>query len=165
MDREKRHRADDLKTFGRSRAVRWDGYDYRSDAVIHVTICADRGAPFTDAGIAQMVSNSVVRSCELRSYRLFGSCLMPDHLHVLLSPDRSGIALARWLDSFKSFTGHEYVKQGGQPPLWQRSAYDHVCRDGETAETVMRYIADNPVRTGLVAEWHEWPWTRVFIEI
>ncbi|HKQ48498.1 MAG TPA: transposase [Phycisphaerae bacterium] len=165
MERQDRRKIEDLRTHGRSRAVRWDRYNYRDDAVIHITNCADRGAPFSDAGVAKMTADSVIRCCELRMYRLFGFCLMPDHLHTLLSPGDSGCPLAQWLDAFKSFTGHEFVKLGGVPPLWQRSCYDHVCRDGETAENVMRYIVNNPVRKGLVEDWRDWPWTRVFIEI
>ncbi|MEK6643803.1 MAG: transposase [Planctomycetota bacterium] len=165
MDRDDRRRVDDLRTYGQSRAVRWDRYDYREDAVVHLTICADHGVPFADVFVARMVCDSVVKCCELRSYRLFGYCLMPDHLHVLLSPADSGVEVARWLAAFKSFTTHVYFERGGTPPLWHRSAYDHVCRDGETAESVLRYIADNPVRKNLVSDWREWPWTRVFVEI
>lgn len=112
-----------------------------------------------------MVSDSVVRCCELRKYRLYGYCLMPNHLHVLLSPAESGVSVGEWLNAFKGFTTTEYVKNGGDAPLWQRSAHDHVCRDGETAETVMKYIAENPVRRGLVEDWREWKWTRVFVEL
>jgi REP element-mobilizing transposase RayT len=145
--------------------VRWDRYNYRDDAVVHLTLCTNRGAPFDVDRTAQMICDAVVKSCELKDYCLFGYCLMPDHLHVLLSPGDSGIGIDKWLNAFKSFTTHAYMKLGGHPPLWQRSAYDHVCRKGETAETVMRYIAENPVRKGLVQDWHDWPWTRVFVDL
>ncbi len=98
-------------------------------------------------------------------HTLYGYCLMPDHLHVLLSPEESKIPLSDWLRDFKSFTTHEFVKLGGKRPLWQRSGYDHICREAETAETVLAYIADNPIRCGLVSRWDAWPWTKVFIEI
>jgi REP element-mobilizing transposase RayT len=165
MDRRERRRVSRLTTFGGGRAVRWDRCDYCGDEVIHLTLCAERGTPFTDERLARLVCDNVARACELRGYRLFGFCLMPDHLHVLLSPAKSGCPVGRWLNGFKSFTGHEFVRLGGQPPLWQRSAYDHVCRDGETAEAVVRYIAENPIRAGLVADWRDWPWTRVFVDL
>ena len=99
------------------------------------------------------------------SYELYGYCLMPDHLHVLLSPRESGTPVSKWLNAFKSYTGHEYVKIGYSAPLWQRSAYDHVCRKAETAEAVLTYIVNNSVRAGLVERWMDWPWTKVLIDI
>lgn len=165
MDQEKRRKVERLQTYGRSRAVRWDRYNYQDPAVIHLTICANQGEPFNDQRLAQVVCDSVEKACELLRYQLFGFCLMPDHLHVVLSPADSGTALSRWLNSFKSFTTNQYHRICGLPMPWQPSANDHVCRDGETAETVMRYVANNPVRRGLVEDWRDWPWTRVFVDI
>jgi REP element-mobilizing transposase RayT len=155
----------DLRTYGASRAVRHPDCDYAGDVGIHLTICAVAGEPFRTEAVAHLVADSVETCSRLLDYRLYGYCLMPDHLHVLLSPARSGVAMAEWLRRFKGFTSKEYGKLGGKPPLWQRSAYDHVCREGETAERVLAYIADNPVRAKLVENWRDWPWTRVFIEI
>jgi len=154
-----------LQTYGRSRAVRLPGFDYAGDALIHLTLCAERGRPFHDANLAGVVCGSVERCCELCGYVLFGFCLMPDHLHVLLSPGESGVAVRDWLRRFKSFTTNEFVKGGGDSPLWQRSANDHVCRKEETGERVLAYIIDNPVRAGLAERWQDWPWTRVFIKL
>jgi putative transposase len=127
-------------------------------------MCAASGTPFRDLHVARMVCESVEFYADKLGFQLFGHCLMPDHLHVLLSPANSGSSVADWLRTFKSYTGHRYVKLGYKPPLWQRSAYDHVCRESETAETVVAYIADNPVRAGLIERWSDWPWTRVFVE-
>jgi REP element-mobilizing transposase RayT len=155
----------DIRTYGQGRAVRLPQCDYAGDIDIHVTMCADRGEPFRVEAIAAMVCENVGLYCRKLGYTLHGYCLMPDHLHVLFSPGKSGNALARWLDLFKSYTTHQYMKSGNKPPLWQLSANDHVCREAETAETVMRYIADNPVRAGLAEAWQDWPWTKVFIAI
>jgi REP element-mobilizing transposase RayT len=152
-------------TWGRSRAVRHPDFDYASDAVIHLTLCATDGTPFTDPRVARLVCESVEFRCNKHGYRLLGYCLMPDHLHVLLSPADSGIGIGVWLQRFKSYTGHEYARLGGQPPLWQRSAFDHICRQEETAEKLLTYIVNNPVRAGLVERWQDWPWTKVFIEM
>ena len=49
--------------------------------------------------------------------------------------------------------------------MWQESGCDHVCRTEETAEKVLTYIVNNPVRAGLVERWEDWLWTRVFIKL
>jgi REP element-mobilizing transposase RayT len=157
--------ARELTAYGQGRAVRWERCDYVGNIDIHVTICAAKDVLFRDQALARMICENVEFYCRKLGYRLYGYALMPDHLHVLLSPADSGEPLSHWLDVFKSYTTHQYMKSGERPPLWQSSANDHVCREGETAETVMRYIADNPVRAGLVEKWQDWPWTKVFIEV
>ena len=152
-------------TYGTSRAVRWVDYGYQGDADIHLTICAAQGKPFNDKTLAAGVCQDVEFYSKHLGYRLYGFCLMPDHLHVLLSPGESGVPVSQWLSSFKSFTTNRFRKGGGLGALWQRSAHDHVCRARETAETVLRYIVDNPVRAGLVESWDRWRWTGVFIDV
>jgi putative transposase len=155
----------DLATYGHSRAVRLDDLDYASDAEIHVVLVADAGSPFADSLVARMICENIEFYCARLQYRLYGYCLMPDHLHTLLSPADSGVALAKWLQSFKSFTTNRFQSGGGGPHLWMRSGRDRVCRSNEAAESVLTYIVNNPVRAGLVDDWRAWPWTKSFIEI
>lgn len=155
----------DLQTCSGSRAPRLFDCAYRGEIDVHLTLCADRGRPFENAGVAKMVCGNVEFYCKKLAYRLYGYTLMPDHLHVLLSPAESRKPLAYWLDVFKSYTTNRFVKASGHPPFWQRSAHDHVCRSGETAEAVLAYIANNPARVGLVDDWRDWRWTRVFIKV
>jgi putative transposase len=42
--------------------------------------------------------------------------------------------------------------------LWQPGFFDHVLRNDESYAQKWEYIRDNPVRAGLVAEWHQWPY-------
>jgi REP element-mobilizing transposase RayT len=154
----------DHRTYGKSRAVRLPDFDYSSDVPIHLTFWAP-GAVLLDSELALIICGSVETCSHKMGYTLFGYCLMPDHLHVLLSPAASGLAIDRWLHDFKSYTTNRFMKLGGSPPLWQRSGHDHICRENETAESVLFYIANNPIRRGLVDDWQKWPWTRVFIKM
>jgi REP element-mobilizing transposase RayT len=155
----------DLTTYGRTHAVRLADFDYTGDADIHLVLCAHSGAPFDNKAQAAFVCENVEFYCRKLAYRLNGYCLMPDHLHALLSPADSGRALRDWLRDFKSYTTNQYRKQARKKRLWQESGFDHVCRTEETAEKVLTYIVNNPVRAGLIERWQDWPWTRVFIEL
>jgi len=155
----------EYRTFGKSRAVRLPEYDYAQDVPTHLTICADGPICTQSVELAQGICEDVTFYCGRLAFRLFGYCLMPDHIHVLLSSGESGVSVGEWLRLFKSHTTSRYLKKGYRPPLWQRSAFDHVCRDGETVETVLAYIVNNPVRRRLVGDWKEWPWTRILVEI
>jgi len=152
------------KTYGGSRAVRLPDFDYVGEVDIHVVICTESGQPFGSDTLAKEVCRSIEITSEKLQYRLYGYCLMPDHLHVLLSPAHSGKPLRNWLQTFKSYTAHWAKRNLGIPTLWQRSCHDHVCRTGETAEHVLRYILNNPIRAGLVKCAEDWIWSRSFIE-
>ena len=155
----------DLATYGRTHAVRLPDFDYAGDADIHLTLCAYEGAPFRDESLAAFVCHNVEFYCKRLGYRLYGYTLMPDHLHVLFSPADSGKPLGDWLRDFKSYTTNQFRKQHRGRRLWQESGHDHVCRSEETAERVLMYIVNNPIRAGLAERWEDWPWTKVFIEI
>ncbi len=154
-----------LRTYGKARAVRLEGCNYSGDEVVHLTICAKMGNPFGDERAAEVVTRSVEFYADRFDYELYGYCLMPDHLHVLISPANTGVPIWKWLQAFKSYTAKEATRILGTRMGWQRSAYDHVCRKTETAESVLRYLANNPVRAGFVECWTDWRWTKVFIEI
>jgi putative transposase len=153
----------DLRTISASRAVRHPDCDYAGDIDVHLIVCADDGKPFEDDAVAAIACENVEFYSRKLGYRLYGYCLMPDHLHFLLSPGKSKTEIGEWLRQFKSYTTNRYTRTTGRPVLWQRSAYDHVCREEETAEKVLAYIVQNPVRSKLVENWQDWRWTKVFI--
>ena len=153
-----------LRTWGRGRAVRLGAHDYASDVPIHLVLAAHAATPFSDGATAARVTAALERSAVHCGFRLYAYCLMPNHLHVLVSPADSRTELAVWLRRFKSFSTREFQKHTGNPRLWQYSALDRVQRPGEPTDVLVAYIANNPVRAGLVARWDEWPHTRVFCD-
>lgn len=158
-------RPSERTTFGLTHAVRLPECDYRGDIDIHAVICTKADVSITaNPRLASEITNSIGQCCQSLGFELYGYCLMPDHLHILFSPRFGDYSLADWLQRFKSYTTRVSWKYGFEGKLWQRSAYDHVCRE-EKLETVLAYILDNPVRAGLVENWEEWPWTEAFIEI
>jgi hypothetical protein len=70
----------ELRTYGESRSVRWDRCDYAGNVDVHLTLAADRDKPFADDRVANMVCENVEFYCDRLGYRLYGYCLMPDHL-------------------------------------------------------------------------------------
>ena len=92
-----------------------------------------------------------------KRYRLFGWCVMPNHVHVVLRLF-PGQQLASNLHSWKSFTAKEANRiLRRQGTFWQREYYDHLIRNENELRRALRYIAENPVKAGLV----NWPWAWV----
>ncbi len=152
------------RTWGKGRAVRLEGFNYAEDVPIHLTICAEVQVLSFDE-LPQTICDSVEFCSQKLRYELFCYCLMPDHLHVLLSPSESSVNVGDWLQRFKSFTTNWFMRHCGKPPLWQLSANDHICRATETVQNVALYIVNNPVRAGLVERWDDWQWTKLLVEI
>ena len=93
-----------------------------------------------------------------KRYRLLGWCVMPNHVHVVLR-SFPGQQLASNLHSWKSFTAKEANRiLRRQGTFWQREYYDHLIRNDNELRRALRYIAENPVKAGLV----NWPWVWVW---
>jgi len=140
------------------------GFDYTGKSQIYfLTLCsADNKPLFMDPGIAGLIANEL----ELRRNRyeiiLFCFCIMPDHLHMLLSLDQGySKNLIKWVSAFKRYSARAAKKSWGIEQLWQKNFYDHVIRRDESLIKVAEYIVNNPVRKGMVREWKEYPYSRI----
>jgi len=80
-------------------------------------------------------------------FKLHAFVAMPDHIHLLLTPQE--ITLERAIGLIKGGFSH---KIGSKFPVWQRGFTDHRIRNGEEFETRREYIHQNPVRSRLVAQ-------------
>ncbi|MEX0654748.1 MAG: class I tRNA ligase family protein, partial [Phycisphaeraceae bacterium] len=90
--------------------------------------------------------------------------VMPDHVHMILTPskkeDGTWHALDDLMHSIKSFTAHELNKQRGTAgPVWQDEYFDRIIRDQAEFEEKWNYICLNPVKAGVIAEDQEYPFT------
>lgn len=105
----------------------------------------------------QMVVDALEFQCDKVQSDLLVWCLMPDHLHAVIAIAEGD--LIGMLRDFKSWTTRQWQRQSGQPRLWDRSFYDHGIRKTENMDHLVRYVTENPVRRGLVADWWSYPWT------
>jgi putative transposase len=140
------------------------GFDYTGKSHIYfLTLCsADKKPLFMDPGIADLIVNEM----ELRRNRdeiiLFCFCIMPDHVHMLLSLSyRYSKGVIDWVSAFKRYSARVIKKSYGITPLWQKNFYDHVIRKDESLIKVAEYIVNNPVRKEMVREWKEYPYSRI----
>lgn len=156
----------EFKTWGRSRVSRLADYAYTDDRPVHLTICAfDKKPVFGRGTEAEALIAELSRSAQDLEYKVLCYCLMPDHLHVIVSPGDSGVLLPKFLNIFKGRTAAAFRNRFGISNLWQQSAYDHVVRAGEDLKAVIQYVLNNPVRKGLAASPEDYPYSRWFEDI
>ena len=76
---------------------------------------------------------------------------MPDHLHLLVSAASESSDLRAFVHGVKQRTAFQY-KKSYAATLWQKGYFEHVLRSDEATLATAKYILENPVRAGLVAE-------------
>jgi REP element-mobilizing transposase RayT len=91
-------------------------------------------------------------------YQLHSYVVMPNHVHLLVTPQ---VPATEWLGPLKGFTAHEanLVLSFTGKPFWQNESYDHLARSRDEFERIQRYIENNPVKAGLVAEPGDFLWS------
>src|SRR4030042_2791497 len=141
---------DHYKTWGRSRSNRLVNYDYSKNRPIHVTICADNKEKIFDSEPnAKIVIDELLKTVKDLKFRILCYCLMPDHLHEIVSPGESTLPLSKFLNIFQGRTAAVFKDKENLRKIWQRSAFDHVIRTEEDLRAIIEYIRTNPVRKGM----------------
>jgi len=129
-----------------------------SSQIFSVTICVqDRRPIFKNENWAKTLLDSLNTGLLAKRTEQYAWCLMPDHLHLLISP--RGANLSHTLSAWKSYTGHLLRKIGLEGSCWQRGFYDHALRKEEEIQRAAEYIINNPVRKGLVENWRDYPFS------
>jgi len=100
---------------------------------------------FQIATTAELLLETLQQYRHAGHYKLHAFVVMPDHIHLLLSPQ--GIALERVMALIKGGFSHQLASK---LPVWQRGFTDHRVRDGDEFQMRRQYIHDNPVQAKLV---------------
>jgi len=93
-----------------------------------------------------------------RRYTLHAFVVMPNHVHVLVSPH---VPLPRLTKAVKGYTAKRANQMLGLTgsPFWQEERYDRLVRDAAEGDRIRSYIELNPVRAGLVREAGAYRWS------
>jgi REP element-mobilizing transposase RayT len=146
-------------------------YDYRrklphyqkAGRAIFITFCKGNRIPFSSGARDVILQHCLYDNG--KRYDLHAAVVMPDHVHLLLTPrrDEKGwpYALPLILKLLKGISArsiNKLLKSSG--PLWQEESFDHVLRSQESFEEKREYLRQNPVRRDLVKrpEDYQWLW-------
>lgn len=151
------------KSFRKRRSLRLPCHDYSESRPYHVTWgTLHRARSLCREGLARAVIQCMEAEAARASVDLHVYCVMPDHVHVLLTP-RDGANVVRFVQAVKSRATRAHWALGGEGRLWQRGFYDHVLRREESTPRIAEYILANPVRAGLVEDPRAYPFSRSFL--
>ena len=85
-----------------------------------------------------------------RPWVLHAFLLMPDHLHLIAAFPHDKI-MAEIIRNWKRLTNRR------TGVVWQKNFFDHRLRSKDELQLKTEYIADNPVRKGLIGRPDDWP--------
>ncbi len=92
-----------------------------------------------------------------KAYLLHAFVLMPDHFHVLITPQG---ALERAVQFIKGGSSYRVkVKLGSNLEIWQKGFADHRIRDSADYDLHIVYIHSNPERKHLCQSAEEYPYS------
>jgi len=107
--------------------------------------------------IAEMVIDAI-RYRDPGHYHLHSFVVMPNHVHLLVTPR---VPLSQIMQSLKRFTarkGNLILGFTGQP-FWQDENFDRVVRNQREFNRIVSYIETNPVKAGIVTTPEEFPFS------
>ena len=96
-------------------------------------------------------------------YRLWAATVMPDHVHLLLTPqkksDQEWFSLSAILHSLKSFSAKKInAMMNRKGTLWIEESFDRIMRSEEEFLESWQYIRNNAAKKGLCEVPEDWPW-------
>jgi putative DNA methylase len=112
--------------------------------------------------IATMVQQNLLFHETLKKYTLQAWVIMPNHVHVLMTPDKN-TTVSTILHSWKGYTAREANRILGRTGrFWQPDYFDRFVRDDEHFFKLIQYIQNNPVKAGLCSSPEECPHSSAF---
>jgi len=108
---------------------------------------------------AEILIRSLFHYREKKAYLLHEFVVMPNHLHLLLTPTTT-TSLEKAIQLIKGGSSYQIHKERNQKmEIWQQGFYDWTIRDANDWRTKVEYIRMNPVRVKLVQRPQDWPYS------
>jgi len=103
------------------------------------------------------VLNQYARNCYIE---IIAFVVLPDHLHLLISPKSQNHTISAFMKSVKGKTAIEInraLRRKGR--LWQHQFLDHIVRSKEDYRSHIEYIHYNPIKHGLCDKPQDYRWS------
>jgi REP-associated tyrosine transposase len=127
--------------------------------VVAITACVqDAKFLFSDAIVVDACVYSLRAATNRFECTVPVYCFMPEHLHLVIRGASPVADTWAAMTAFKQRSGF-WIARHRADFAWQKDFWDHIVRGDEDLYAQIRYIAENPVRRGLVEHWNEYPFT------
>ena len=93
-------------------------------------------------------------------YFLHAWVIMPNHVHMLITPRTSVSAMLHKLKGVTAYEANRALARTG--PFCQHESYDRLVRDEREFRRIENYILQNPVKAGLAITPELYQWSSVW---
>ncbi|HEX3723321.1 MAG TPA: transposase [Nitrolancea sp.] len=137
-------------------------YGQTGTRVMLTLVAEGRQRIFEKPELASACIDLLHEQATLDAIAVLAYCLMPDHLHLLARVDGT-TDMIRFVQAYKSRSTRLAWQHQHFGRLWQRSFHDHFMREIDDELHSLRYILANPIRSGMVETWQDYPFSGSFV--
>lgn len=124
-------------------------YHREFTAAFHTLLDAGHGGCLLATAVCADIVIARLMAGHGTAYELDAWCLMPNHLHALVTPGKH-VTLGEIVRHWKGGSAFEMNRAlGRKGQIWQAETFDHIVRSAAQLEHFRRYIAENPRKAGL----------------
>jgi putative transposase len=147
----------------RQRALRKGRFSLQGQIYLITTTSRGRATRFARFEVACAVARVLASPAAAGDARLLAWVLMPDHWHGLVELSSTPLpAVVRRLNSLSARACN--AADGATGRVWSGAFHDRALRRTDDLRACAWYLANNPVRAGLVARPHDYPfWDAIWL--
>jgi putative transposase len=117
-----------------------------------------RGQTFFEDADYALYLDLLAEACGRAHTEVWAYCLMPNHVHIVLTPSDPDGLRRTFGELHRRYTGYINARRRATGHLWQ-GRFGSVAMDEAHFVTALRYVALNPVRARLVERADSWAWS------
>jgi putative transposase len=100
----------------------------------------------------------LAEGCRNAGVAVWGYCLMPNHVHLILTPSTEDGLRAALGETHRRYTRRVNLREDWLGYLWQ-GRFASAPMDEDHLLAAARYVELNPVRAALAGRAEDWPWS------
>lgn len=130
-----------------------------SSGIYHIMVRGiNRQDLFEDDEDRQRLIETLALYKEKSGYRLYGYCMMSNHIHIILKEEKESISLImkRISSSYVYYYNLKYSRCGH---LFQERFKSEVVENDSYFLTVLRYVHQNPIKANMIKKLNEYKWS------
>lgn len=117
----------------------------------------DKRNIFLDDEDRERFLGNVEKAKQVGNFKLFGYCLMDNHVHLLVKEDEEiGTSIKRISVGYVGWHNRKYERTGH---LFQNRYTSETVETESYLLTVLRYIHQNPVKAGIIKKAEDYQWS------
>lgn len=102
--------------------------------------------------------DKIVEAKESAGVSFWAYCLMPNHVHLIVVPERKSSLADLFAKAHRAYTRYINFRHDWRGHLWQ-DRFNSCVMDKDHLLSAVRYVELNPVRAGLCTAAEDWKWS------